>query len=336
MTSKLLKKKEAINYEEVAPQDDGEHTYVSVKFPLYDAQDKMYATCGISTDITDRKQAEVKLLDFLKQLEKANNDLKTARKIAEKANLAKSSFLANMSHEIRTPLNGVIGMTSLLMNTELEEKQKKYVNRINLSGKVLLEIINDILDFSKIEAGELRLEKIPCDLKKLASEVKELMQPKLEEKDLEFMIRYAPSSPTKVVGDPTRIRQIMTNLISNAIKFTQEGNVSINIFSRSSVNDEALFRFEIRDTGIGISQEKKERIFDKFSQADISTTRKFGGTGLGLAICKQLVGIMEGTIGCTSETNKGSLFWFEIPLKLDQNTTKEEFSGTELAKKNDT
>ena len=320
----VIDKQAPLSHEEVAPQKEGEITFVSVKFPLYDAHDNIYAICGISTDITDRKQSEVKLLDFLKQLELANKELKIAQRKAEEANVAKSSFLANMSHEIRTPLNGVIGMTSLLINTPLDEKQQKYVNRINLSGKVLLEIINDILDFSKIEAGELKLEWIPCTLEEIAKEVSDLLLPKAEEKGLELSLRYAPDTPKRVFADPTRLRQILTNLVSNAIKFTQKGFVLINISCKSRIEDEALIRFEVQDTGIGIPQEKQDQIFEKFSQGDISTTRKFGGTGLGLAISKQLVGLMNGIIGCISKINEGSIFWFEISFKLDNETTSEQ------------
>ena len=324
--------KKAITYEEAVPQDDGEHTYLSVKFPLYDANDKIYAICGISTDITERKQAEVKLLSFLKQLEKTNKELKIARKKAEEANVAKSAFLANMSHEIRTPLNGVIGMTSLLLKTELDQKQNKYVNHISLSGKVLLEIINDILDFSKIEAGELKLEAIPINLNELIKEIGDLLQPKADEKNLELTIRYAPGTPSHLYGDPTRLRQIITNLVSNAIKFTQEGFVLINVSALERSESEAKIRCEIQDTGIGIPKDKREHIFEKFSQADASTTRKFGGTGLGLAITRQLIDMMNGRIGCDSHEGKGSTFWFEIPLKIDAESSTAPQSTSESEK----
>ncbi len=314
----VLKERKSLTYEETAPLDDGVHTYISVKFPLYDAEDNLYATCGISTDITDRKDQELKQLEFLKQIEQSNLELKIARKKADEANIAKSAFLANMSHEIRTPLNGVIGMTSLLLNTDLDQKQEKYVNRINLSGKVLLEIINDILDFSKIEAGELNIEKIPCDLKTIVEEVEEIMLPRSEEKEISLKVDFSDEAPKQVIGDPIRLRQILTNLISNAVKFTKNGSVTISVKCLNIRQDgQALFRFEVQDTGIGIPIEKRIHIFEKFSQADVSTTRKFGGTGLGLAICKQLIEMMDGSIGCNSQENKGSTFWFEIPLALE-------------------
>jgi PAS domain S-box-containing protein len=318
----VILKRHPITYEETAPLDDGIHTYVSVKFPLFDAKDNMYATCGISTDITERKEQELRQLEFLKQIEQSNRELEEAKQKAEEANVAKSAFLANMSHEIRTPLNGVIGMTSLLMNTDLDPQQDKYVNRINLSGKVLLEIINDILDFSKIEAGELTLESIPCDFENLVLEVKEMMQPKAEEKSLMLEIEYSHDAPKIVVGDPIRLRQVITNLVSNAIKFTNEGSVRVAITKTNDKGKQNRLRVEVRDTGVGIPHDKQCQVFDKFSQADVSTTRKFGGTGLGLAICKQLIEIMNGTIGCDSKQNEGSIFWFEIPLQQDADGVK--------------
>lgn len=313
----VITNQQAVTYEETASLDDGEHTYISVKFPLHDADDKIYAICCLSTEITDRKLQEVKQLEFLKQIEKSNTQLKEARKRAEEANIAKSAFLANMSHEIRTPLNGVIGMTSLLMNTELNQKQEKYVGRINLSGKVLLEIINDILDFSKIEAGELNLEQIPYNFETIIGEVGEIMNAKAEEKKIDLNIIYEENTPKDVIGDPTRIRQVITNLVSNAIKFTGEGSVNIVIKCIELDDNVTNLRVEVQDSGVGIPTEKLLHVFEKFSQADVSTTRKFGGTGLGLAICKQLIEMMNGTLGCDSTLDVGSTFWFEIPLKIN-------------------
>lgn len=260
-----------------------------------------------------RKIAEdalVNLKGLLRELEQTHHK-------AEQANIAKSSFLANMSHEIRTPLNGIIGTTTLLNETHLDEKQKKYVNRISLCGKMLLDIINDILDFSKIEAGYMKFDAVESSLHQLIKEVADVMYIKASEKSLEFIVNYTPSTDVSVVTDPLRIKQILTNLVGNAIKFTEKGYVMISMHCKGLSKDKALIRIAVKDTGIGINHDEKNLIFQKFSQADMSTTRKFGGTGLGLAITKQLVELYGGEVGFDSQPHIGSTFWFEIPFKLN-------------------
>lgn len=269
-------------------------------------------------DITERKAAEDAVKSTLRKLGWTNVALQEARDAAEQANRAKSSFLANMSHEIRTPLNGIIGMTELLLNTDLTERQLKYANTVYSSGTMLLTLLNDILDFSKIEAGEMALEKIPCNLRKLLKQIGDMLAPKAEEKGIELITRYAPGIPFAVLGDPVRISQVITNLVSNAIKFTEKGYVKINVDKTMQTEFDVTLHFEVVDTGIGIVESKQSSIFEKFAQADVSTTRKFGGTGLGLAICKQLVEMMGGHIGVKSTVGKGSVFWFDMRLPLSE------------------
>ena len=269
-------------------------------------------------DITERKASEEAVKSTLRKLGWTNVALQEAHAAAEQANKAKSAFLANMSHEIRTPLNGILGMTELILHTDLTEKQLKYASTVYDSGSMLVSLINDILDFSKIEAGEMTLESVPCDLRKLQKQVSDLLSAKAYEKGVEFITYYAPDAPYSVLTDPVRISQVLTNLISNAIKFTEEGQVKIHITSQKKTDTTVTLHIEVSDTGLGISESKQTTIFEKFAQADVSTTRKFGGTGLGLAICKQLVEIMGGNIGVTSEPGKGSTFWFTITLPLHE------------------
>ncbi|MEX1012890.1 MAG: ATP-binding protein [Waddliaceae bacterium] len=273
----------------------------------------------IFRDVTERKQTEEQLLNFVRKLEETNHKLREARAASEAANYAKSAFLANMSHEIRTPLNGVIGMAGILLaSPDLNEKQKKYIGRIDLSGKILLELINDILDFSKIEAGEMRLESIPFDLHNILLETEDIMSSRAQEKKLDLSLEYPDDLPKHVIGDPSRLRQVVNNLLSNAIKFTSEGSVILRVIGKERTQSQMLFRIEIIDTGIGIPESKIDDLFEKFSQADTSTTRKFGGTGLGLSISKQLVELMDGELSCNSEEGKGSTFWMEIVFALDK------------------
>jgi PAS domain S-box-containing protein len=275
-------------------------TFETYKAPLCGPEGNVTGTIGIARDITERKQME--------------DSLRSAMLGAEAAVVAKSDFLANMSHEIRTPMNGVIGMTGLLLETNLDAEQRRYAETIRSSGEFLLALMNDILDYSKIEAGKLVIEAEDFDLRVLLKDLSAPMTLRAQSKGLQFRWSVDPRVPAHLRGDSGRLRQILANLSGNAVKFTERGEVSVQVSLISETANEAVVRFTVRDTGIGISPEGQPKLFEKFTQADTSTTRRYGGTGMGLAISKQLAELMGGEIGVSSRAGAGSEFWFTARL----------------------
>jgi signal transduction histidine kinase/DNA-binding response OmpR family regulator len=263
---------------------------------------------SLHKEVAERKRAEI-------ELQQQAEELAAAHSAAQAANRAKSAFLAAMSHEIRTPMNGVLGMTQLLLDTDLTSRQRRFADTVRRSGEALLTVINDILDFSKIEAGKLELEEILFDPWQTVEETVDLLAESAHRKGIEFMCLIQEEVPAIVQGDPNRLRQILTNLLGNAIKFTSHGEVVLRVVAVGQDAETARLKFEIRDTGIGISPENRVRLFQPFSQVDGTRTRKYGGTGLGLSIAKQLVHMMGGDIGVESTTGAGSTFWFSVPFR---------------------
>ncbi len=287
---------------------NGESRYLLIDAgPIFNRYGQLIAVVEVLRDITESKNSEQALIE--------------ARNAAEAATRAKSDFLATMSHEIRTPMNGVLGMVQVLGETELSSEQRDFVDTIDKSGKALLTIINDILDFSKTESGKLELEVMDLDIQQTVKDVYQLMVTSAHDKGLDLLVNFSPDCPHFVMGDAGRIRQILLNLVGNALKFTESGFVEIRVGCLERLEDQVVLAFDIKDTGIGINTEAQGKLFQSFSQADVSTTRKYGGTGLGLAVCKNLVTQMNGAIRVESQAGTGSTFSFTLQLPL---STKDE------------
>jgi PAS domain S-box-containing protein len=284
----------------------------------HDAHGAPLRMVGTHSDISDRKHAEAQLLEANANLEARviarTKELESAKEVAESATQAKTEFLANMSHEIRTPISSMLGMSHLVLSTDLNEKQRDYIEKIQLSGKQLLALVDDVLDFSKLDAGKMVLEKADFNIDTVVESIQTLFFQPAADKGLEIIFDVDPRIDKNLHGDSLRLGQVLINYVSNAIKFSSQGKITVRVFAIASSNIDCLLRFEVKDQGIGIAPEMRKKLFASFQQADMSIRRKYGGTGLGLAICRRLAEIMGGEVGFDSQPGKGSLFWFTARL----------------------
>ena len=317
---KVMETNSPLEVEENVPHDDGIHTYIATKFPLFDTFGILYGVCGVSTDISDRKKAEDLLKNYSKKLEQTvesrTNELKIAKEQAEAANRAKSAFIANMSHELRTPLNAVIGFTRLVSKDKsLSIRQGEHLNLIRQSGEHLLALLNQILDLSKIETGKLMLDEMAFDAHRLLQELEGMFYPQAEQKGLHLIFEQPLDVPCNIIADEMKLRQVLINLIGNAVKFTEEGNVSVYMEKSSDdtgcSSSPATLQFTIKDTGPGIPADETELLFKAFTQTETGK-KVHQGTGLGLSISQKFVQLMGGKITCSSEPGNGSIFSFTI------------------------